>query len=389
MSVESVLIRAIGLASPAPGPLPEAASIIAAEAAVIERHPQFIGADGRPQTCGAVKSCLRETDPVARLDHMLKKALAEMAPQGVRNTGGTHLFLALPDWLKTAGPLQQRMQQALQHEAYTRFGPVTMVFNDRVGGLTALAVAQEALVEKRVDIAIVAAADTFVAPMVLDMLALADRAPVSDAAYVPVPGEAAVSVVMTRDKGQPDALIRVIGTAKRVEPQRLGDHERGLMGRAVVEMVNELMGQDAPALLVLDMNGERHRAEELGFVATTARQLDIAERLPILPALSVGDTGVASGLLAVALTPFLGISQDPGDALIWVGNHNGKRIAARVAPLVELAVADAASLLDGEDWPIGDAPADDDPPADPPPRRPPPPDEDRTVIAPLPGGGDR
>lgn len=75
------------------------------------------------------------------------------------------------------------------------------------------------------------------------------------------------------------------------------------MGRALASCYGALLeGGFSPDRFIVDLNGDRVRAEEFGYAITTnaAQMADLSEKAEI-PSLQMGDLGAASGLVMAAL----------------------------------------------------------------------------------------
>lgn len=103
-----------------------------------------------------------------------------------------------------------------------------------------------------------------------------------------------------------------------------------------------LEGGFSPDRFIVDLNGDRVRAEEFGYAITTnaAEMAELADRAEI-PSLQLGDLGAASGLVmaALALAPAPGSRREnaepDGEAFRYTLLSASSRDGLRAATIVE------------------------------------------------------
>ncbi|NVB38893.1 hypothetical protein G6O69_13710 [Pseudenhygromyxa sp. WMMC2535] len=149
-----------------------------------------------------------------------------------------------------------------------------------------------------------------------------------------VPGEAAACLALTttatrRRLGLPSlAALLGVGVAKET---LLRDSQTGSFGAGMSAALHQALGtlalpECAPDVVYTDINGERYRSEELGFVA-----LRMPEAFPNLdyeaPASCLGDIGAASGAFAAIMaTHAWARGYAPGPrAMVMTGSASGLR----------------------------------------------------------------
>lgn len=115
------------------------------------------------------------------------------------------------------------------------------------------------------------------------------------------------------------------------------------MGRALASCYGMLLeGGFSPDRFIVDLNGDRVRAEEFGYAITTnaAEMAELADRAEI-PSLQLGDLGAASGLVmaALALAPAPGSRREnaepDGEAFRYTLLSASSRDGLRAATIVE------------------------------------------------------
>ncbi len=215
-----------------------------------------------------------------------------------------------PPW--SAEEIAQRLVARLQEETGLAPRPqsIHILLEERGGTVRAVAESTRMLRERHCDQALVLACDSLVSPERTEPLLSARRLKTPDHPVGFMPGEATVAVLLERhdtlsERGQrPHAHLFAPVTAQ--EPQCF-NAKAPPMGRALVEVLTKALVQaDAHALpegsLYLDLNGEEFRAREWGQTLLRARDTcRIGGWASYIPALSFGETGTASPLLALCL----------------------------------------------------------------------------------------
>jgi 3-oxoacyl-[acyl-carrier-protein] synthase-1 len=185
-----------------------------------------------------------------------------------------------------------------------------LLMEERGGTVQALAESTRLLRERRCDHCLVLACDSLVSPERTESLLSARRLKTPDHPVGFMPGEAAVAVLLERhdtlrERGQ-RPLAHLFEPITAQEPQCF-NAKAPPMGRALVESLTKALVQagagDLPdGSLYLDLNGEEFRAREWGQTLLRARDTcRIDTWAPSIPAVSFGETGAASPLLALCL----------------------------------------------------------------------------------------
>ena len=311
-------VTALGVSTAFAGPTETALELIRAEARVAMRHPVFVGPDGLRQICAPAPHCLHSRDAVERLLALYQVACQETA--GAMAAADITLAV-LPWWLRRGSPFRPALDRALQEG---RLGPgrVELVTGDAAAGAAGVFAAAQLLARGEARRVAVVAADTAIAPAVLDMNEASGFAHTRQTRHNPFPGEAAVALVLAANHEGAAGLTALI---EAPEPLRPMAPDRGLMGQVSAGLLARLVPPDGPFNLVADLDGERYRSEEFGVVCS---------RLPepgrvIVPALSLGYVGTATLALQIAVA--LG-GADRRPSLCWTIARSGLRMAAQVIP---------------------------------------------------------
>ena len=175
------------------------------------------------------------------------------------------------------------------------------------GGLECLQDACIDLQAGRFEAALVLAADSLIDAQVLDWLSATNRLKCDGVPDGVQPGEGAVALALSsqsRDAtDKPAAQLLAVHTDK--EPRHLlaGVSARG---EVLASVVSQAWSQARAPLpwLIMDLNGEAHRAMDWGYALVRLRASSAAFSEPQVwhTAASFGDTGAASGLIGICMS---------------------------------------------------------------------------------------
>jgi 3-oxoacyl-[acyl-carrier-protein] synthase-1 len=203
------------------------------------------------------------------------------------------------------------MSVALRQTGFARDLRLRFVtYAGHTGFAEALAVAVEHLHRNEIDLALVGAIDSLTDERTLKWLRLTGRLKGEANPTGLEPGECAVFVAAerreqaARRRASPISRIGTIVTAEEERPHILGQQPTG---NALSTCISSAIDVVPNLWLVTDQNGEANRATELGNVLAKISNTK-GQLLPaLLPAASFGDTGAASGGVAVCMaqTAFL------------------------------------------------------------------------------------
>ena len=181
-----------------------------------------------------------------------------------------------------------------------RQGRMEMLRAGAAGVGLALQRASEWLTTRAVAKVLILAADSLLDPMSLDWLAADRRLKTDEDPAGMAPGEAGVALLLGPGIGtrrhQATILTHVVEGAELAwsSPDRLAGRQLASALRKSATANGAPLGPD----LYCNLNGESWRAHEFGTALATAMPSVGTHRLQV-PATSVGDTGAASGCLAV------------------------------------------------------------------------------------------
>lgn len=249
-------------------------------------------------------------DPHEWILHLAARALRECL-EGVPSDVRVALFVGVAEPWRKHPAWTQRDPAALigelERRLNRRFHASSAVRAD--GGASALCLLRDArrqLAEGNVEVCVVGGVDSLINLSDVRRLALAQRVAPHQTSQGVVPGEGAAFVRLEAHAG-PDvrafATIRGVGDSKEPHPVK---EDRASSGRGLEEAMRRALEdsgieESKIGLRVATLNGERYAAME--HLLTTPRFYRTRrEHLPAwYPASSVGDTGAASGALALVL----------------------------------------------------------------------------------------
>lgn len=321
---DPLFIKALGIATPAPGDQRQQVSALLAGPPLFERHPRWIGTDGQRQIMGFVPELRDLADFPARVALLLHRAFLDcLADQQARHGDieDAPLIVQLPALLQHA-PFQDRFRQSCANLDFPGVTGVQLHFGGGAPG--ALALMPQLGLNDSQPCAYLAAADSLVTPFILDFLAAKGLSRDRLSPWNPIPSEAAACLLMSRQPG----LAQVLACATTQETQSLSDPGRGLLGRGLCIAVDQVFPPDAPEIggVFSDASAERWRAEELGVITSERPRLSADDISWHYTAQRTGDPGTAASLIAVAAA----CHQD-APSLILSSDRSGSRAAAVIA----------------------------------------------------------
>ena len=257
-----------------------------------------------------------ERDYVERLRKLLACALADCVAQLTKRgqeSADYAMLLLLPYWME-GGPVAEDFNTRLHQAPLPQVTSLSVSFGGQAESLQLVGRDGPEIVRRTGGIVLVAVVDSYIHSDMLDSLAYHGELLTRDNPYGMVPGEA--------------AAVLALG---------------GLMGRALASCYGMLLeGGFSPDRFIVDLNGDRVRAEEFGYAITTnaAEMAELADRAEI-PSLQLGDLGAASGLVmaALALAPAPGSRREnaepDGEAFRYTLLSASSRDGLRAATIVE------------------------------------------------------
>lgn len=258
--------------------------------------------------------------------------------------GAFAVFLALP---YPDAPGADPRAAATFLEAATALGLVgegraglAAVPNGHAGGLLALHAAAARLLAGEIDVALVGGQDAMLNPARISDLERRSKLRTDRATGGAIPGEGSAFVVLERLDG---ARKRSAAIYAAVESTALGqepvpfDGQEPSRGEGATKAVSGALASAASSARIgdvfTDLNGERGRFLEWGFVETRCLSALPAGWRHHVPAAMVGDLGAASGalLLAFAADTVRRARGGAGSALVCCAAERGERVAAVLA----------------------------------------------------------
>ncbi|HEY6556233.1 MAG TPA: beta-ketoacyl synthase N-terminal-like domain-containing protein [Polyangiaceae bacterium] len=260
--------------------------------------------------------------------------------------GPAPLHLALPEfrpgWSESDAASLGRQLSALR--APVEIGEVKLYPRGHAAGVAALRAAVADLATGMVDVCLVGGVDSYLHPDTMEWLDNHRQLAGEDGRSAFVPGEGAAFLLLMTDYGSRRLGLRNQGTisalALTTETKRIKTPETCLgegLTAAVQAVTATLASGDQIHNVICDINGERYRGEEWGFVC-----LRLAERFddPLAyrsPADSWGDMGAASiPLFTMLACEAAARGYASGSrTLLWASSEGGQRGAS----LIEAEVA--------------------------------------------------
>jgi len=277
---------------------------------------------------------------IALADSAVREACAPLAADGRTPRLRLPLYLALPEIRPgfTGADVETVRSGLLCLEGLpVELSEVKAFAQGHAAGLLALAVAKEQLELGAAEACLVGGVDTYFEPDTMEWLDSNRQleGAVGRSAFVPGEG-AGCCLLMTepaRGRLQLDSLARLLAAATGRETKLikttdlcLGEGLTAVAERAVVSLA-----PPGPINTVIcDINGERYRGDEWGFVCLRLSQYFDDPTAYWSPADSWGDIGAASGPLFVMLAcEAAARAYAPGPrAMLWASSEGGLRAAA-------------------------------------------------------------
>jgi 3-oxoacyl-[acyl-carrier-protein] synthase-1 len=286
------------------------AAAVRARLTRFEEFP-FVGAHGEPIFAAADLALAPGLTCVQRILSLVWAVLDVTAQKlgGLGYAGPLRLILVLPEPRPGFGPSESHaLLHSLQRALTERGWPIELELGPT--GHAGVARSLERLIEEGPEHALqlVVAADSYLHGAPLEWLEreglLADPRTPNGL----IPGEAAACLMLAseplRARLRLPVLARVVASSCAVE-SLARDSVTGSLGEALSAAVLAAtrtleLPRDTPSTVYIDINGERYRSEEWGFVNLRASEV-FGPAPPIIPADSWGDVGAASGALFAIL----------------------------------------------------------------------------------------
>lgn len=340
----NVHIVAIGARTPLGFQVAPGAAAVRAGISAVQEHPFMTDAVGDPIP-GAFD---HELDPCifgsARLlglaETAVREACALLAPK-LASTLRLPLFLGLPEFrpgftAKDASAVRSGIAQLMDESIGV--SEVEVFPQGHAAGFVALTEAVRQIERGRIEVCLVGGVESYFHPFTMHWLD-ANRqvvGTVSRSGFVPGEG-AGFCVVASRralDRMGLRSLVRVAATAVGRETKVIKT-DAVCLGEGLTRTVEDVLGQLGPNTgtinsIICDINGERYRGEEWGFVCLRLSRYFDDPTDYLSPAEYWGDMGAASAPLFTMLAcqaAERGCSEGPR-TLVWASSEGGLRGAA-------------------------------------------------------------
>ena len=214
---------------------------------------------------------------------------------------------------------------------------VKLLSDGHAAGLSALAVATDHIRQGLLEACLVGGVDSYFHPDTMEWLDENRQlvGTVSRSAFVPGEGAGFCLLVSSETSKRLglNALAHVSGVAVGRESKLIKTSDICLgegLTATVKSAVADLRPDETISNIICDINGERYRGEEWGFVCLRLPQYFDAPTSYLSPADCWGDTGAASGPLFVMLAcqPTVGSYNNGPRSLLWASSECGLRSAA-------------------------------------------------------------
>lgn len=353
---EDVHIVAVGARTPLGFNADSSFAAMRAGISAVGEHLFYIDKHDEPVQMALDYELKPGLDVIDRVIAMATSALEEICTKVDFNQsglGGVTLFLALPETRPGWGEHDNQTVANRLHQLplSITFQSIEVLPEGHAAGLTALNIASASIKNGQSEMCIILGVDSYSDFETLSWLdnnrQLANT--YNRGAFFPGEGAGAVVIAATktlsRYKLNSLAVIRRVALAtetKRIKTDTL------CLGEGLTECVKEAvkslrLPEQTIDGVICDINGERYRAEEWGFVILRCAEAFVDPTDYDLPATCWGDVGAASGPLFIGLA----VAASKGNwakgsrYMIWNSSESGQRAAA----LLELNSTQKGEML--------------------------------------------
>ena len=313
---DDICVVGVGAATSIGRTAPASAAAVRAGISLFGDHPYMIDQNGDPFVVAMASYLRDDLSFEQRLIELALPAAQEALSQLdvlSRQLDPIPLLVGLPS-IRPGVPqeLTSRLSEQLGQLTKNRciVSPTHMISAGHSAGLMAIEVGSEIIQTRRATFCLVGGVDSYIDPDTLEWLESRERLHRPDNAYGFIPGEAAGFCLLcsTEDAsryGLP-ILSRLVAIRTAHEDKRITAQEIRIgegLSKSVMQVVSSVHYSGAFIdHTICDLNGERYRAEEFGFMlARTSKHFaDPGDYLA--PADCWGDVGAASGPLCLMLT---------------------------------------------------------------------------------------
>jgi 3-oxoacyl-[acyl-carrier-protein] synthase-1 len=318
-------------------------------------HPYMVDAVGLPMLIASLPWIDPERGIVDRIGDALVSALREalepLPPDGQPRPRVSVLINLPAQRPGIPADLAQRVSAMVTEHFPGVFDRIGIAPLGHAGALVGVRSALAILREQPDHLCIVAGADSYIEPDLLEWLERTDQlhsAGERNNAWGFIPGEGAGALLLatpealSRLECVPFGRLRSVGIGRETELIGTGTVclGEGLTAAIREAIASGLRAGETVTDVYCDMNGEPYRADEYAFLVARTREHFAAASEFVSPADCWGDVGAASAPLLTGLACIAGTKgYSKGDvALVWASSVGGERAAA----LIETARAGTA-----------------------------------------------
>lgn len=317
-----------------------AAAAVRAEVSRVREHPSLLDSQGEPLRLAFVHGLDPGMRAPLRILTLARSALVDLATRiAPVNPMSVAAFIALPEhrpgwWDGDELHTIKTLANEASHTAISlRFGAEAL--HGHSGAIDGLKRASQLIASGHEDVAIVGGADSYIDVATLEWLSERGQLRTGQARAGFFPGEAASFLLLVGERAlrsmrQPP--LAVMGGASTTQEAALINTDAVCLGRALTKAVREASrsGPLSPKpvnKVYGDLNGERYRTDEWGFVALDAHHEFDDPAAVVAPADLWGDVGASSAplLATLAIESWRRGYSRGSRALIFAGAEAGTR----------------------------------------------------------------
>lgn len=341
---EAVWVIGAGARTPLGRSLPTSAAAVRGGIAHLDTHPSSFDAEGRRLNVARATWLPEYVGGEARFVNLARNAAKEALAcvrQIERKGLRLRVLVGLPE-VRPGRPsgLEDALARAFENDEI--WGPhtdeVVAIGVGHAASLVAIERAMEALRNDEVDLCLAGGVDSYLPPATLEWLAANERSSGRHRPWGFTPGEAAGFCLLASERWLSSRTIQaplaVLSACSAIEPAPMHSG-KVCLGLGLSQAFDGALaplrsGTDRVSTLTGDLNGEPHRADELGFALSRVSDLVEVEDEVLAPAAFWGDVGAASGALFMGLS-FVAAKlsdPDPRATLVWASSEGSCRAAA-------------------------------------------------------------
>jgi hypothetical protein len=298
----AAIVNGVGLCCSLGKTFAEATSAYAAGDMNFEKSDDVVGPDGLGVRLAPVFGFHEMRDIEVRLQQLFRHALEDLVAQTGPWPEPLALRLLLPAWLADS-PIAARLEAWVTGSFADRLASVSFAYSKDGMFLGEVAKGMAAVNEGHASAVVIGVVDSLLSAALLDGLALRNRLFCRLQPYGVTPSEAAVLLRLCLPELSVPAIPTgsVAGVWGGRETRNIEDPD-GLIGAGLGRPFAAAFEKRVPDRLLVDLNGERWRSEEIGYAFVQAENLpdDLAADFETPPG-ATGFCGCATGAVMAAL----------------------------------------------------------------------------------------